>query len=68
MKCRVVTVVLRHCAVEVMTFIVFTISGFKGGFKIFFSIADFIKIRYKKLKVVIQLTRNLLRLLQVSIC
>ena len=35
-----------------MTFIVFTISGVKGGFKIFFSIADFIKVRYKKLKAV----------------
>ena len=35
-----------------MTFIVFTISGVKGGFKIFFSIADFIKVRYKKLKTV----------------
>ena len=35
-----------------MTFIVFTISGVKGGFKIFFSIVDFIKVRYKKLKAV----------------
>ena len=68
MKYRGVTVVLRHCVIEVMTFVVFTISGVKGGFKIFVSIADLIKIRYERLKVVIQLTRNLLRLLLATIC
>ena len=43
MKCRTVTVVLRHCVIEVMTFVVFAISGVKGRLKIFVSIADFIK-------------------------
>ena len=38
MKGRSFMVLLRHCVVEVMTFVVFTISGVKGGFKIFVSI------------------------------
>ena len=67
MKGRSFAVILRHCVVEVMTFVVFTISGVKGGFKIFVSItmADFIQIRYEKFKVIIQLMRNLLRLLHI---
>ena len=49
--------ILRHCVVEVMTFVVFTISGDKGRFKIIVSIviADFILIRNEKFKVIIQL-------------
>ena len=62
MKGRSFVVILRHRVVEVMTLVVFTIGGVKSGIRVLVSIviANFIKIRNKKFKVIIQLMIQLL--------
>ena len=52
-KCFESEEILRHRVVEVMTFVVFTIGGVKSGVSIV--IANFIKIKNEKFKVIIQL-------------
>ena len=65
MKGRNFSAILRHCVVEVIKFLAFTISGVKGRFKIFVSIdiANFIQIRNEKFKVISRLNGKIRKII-----